>query len=194
MRSLPPRPREATQSQVGLSKAQRGDNLQGAFRVPADAKPRVKDKRVLLVDDVLTTGATANAASRALLRGGAKGGRRARLRPGRAGLSTRVASPEARFHMSPSRGRDETMPPVTIYTKAWCPYCLAAKDLLEKKRIAFREIEITGNPDRRAEMIAKANGRSTVPQIFLDERHVGGCDDLYALDSRGELDKLLTLA
>jgi ComF family protein len=63
---------KATISQVGLSKAQRGENLQGAFRVPAEAKPRLKGKRVLLVDDVLTTGATANAASRALLRGGAK--------------------------------------------------------------------------------------------------------------------------
>jgi ComF family protein len=61
-----------TKSQVGLSKAQRGENLQGAFRVPAGAKPRLEGKRVLLIDDVLTTGATANAASRALLRGGAR--------------------------------------------------------------------------------------------------------------------------
>ena len=61
-----------TKPQVGLSKAQRGENLQGAFRVPAEARPRLEGKRVLLVDDVLTTGATANAASRALLRGGAR--------------------------------------------------------------------------------------------------------------------------
>jgi ComF family protein len=61
-----------TQSQVGLTKTQRGENLQGAFRVPADAKPRVQGKRILLVDDVVTTGATANACSRALLRGGAE--------------------------------------------------------------------------------------------------------------------------
>ena len=86
------------------------------------------------------------------------------------------------------------MPPVTIYTKAWCPYCMAAKDLLEGKGIAFKEIEITGNPDLRNEMLGKANGRSTVPQIFIGERHVGGCDDLYALDRRGELDKLLAVA
>jgi glutaredoxin 3 len=83
---------------------------------------------------------------------------------------------------------------VTIYTKTWCPYCMAAKDLLEQKGIAFKEIEITGKPDLRDEMLAKAKGRSSVPQIFIGERHVGGCDDLYALDRKGELDKLLALA
>ena len=86
------------------------------------------------------------------------------------------------------------MPPVTIYTKTWCPYCMAAKDLLDQKGIAFTEIEISGKPDLRDEMLRKANGRSTVPQIFIGSRHVGGCDDLYALDRKGELDKLLTAA
>lgn len=86
------------------------------------------------------------------------------------------------------------MPAVTIYTKAWCPYCTAAKGLLEEKGIAFKEIDISGNPDLRTEMLGKANGRSTVPQVFIGGRHVGGCDDLYALDSRGDLDKLLTAA
>jgi glutaredoxin 3 len=83
------------------------------------------------------------------------------------------------------------MPPVTIYTKAWCPYCVAAKDLLNEKGVSFVEIDIMGKADKRNEMIAKAHGRSTVPQVFIGERHVGGCDDLYALDSRGELDRLL---
>ena len=86
------------------------------------------------------------------------------------------------------------MPPVTIYTKTWCPYCMAAKDLLESKGVAFREIEITGKPQLRDEMVTKARGRSSVPQIFIGERHVGGCDDLYALDRRGELDRLLAPA
>lgn len=86
------------------------------------------------------------------------------------------------------------MPPVTIYTKAWCPYCMAAKELLADKGIAFEEIDIAGKPELRTEMIGKANGRSTVPQIFIGTRHVGGCDDLYALDRRGELDKLLAAA
>lgn len=83
------------------------------------------------------------------------------------------------------------MPPVTIYTKSWCPYCSAAKDLLTRKGVAFEEIEITGRADERARMIERAGGASTVPQIFIGDRHVGGCDDLYALDARGELDPLL---
>jgi glutaredoxin 3 len=84
--------------------------------------------------------------------------------------------------------------PVTIYTKGWCPYCSAAKDLLTQKGVPFEEIEISGNADERAAMIRRAGGRSTVPQIFIGERHVGGCDDLYALDRGGELDKLLATA
>ncbi len=83
------------------------------------------------------------------------------------------------------------MPAITIYTKSWCPYCAAAKDLLADKGAAFTEIDIEANSGARAEMIQKAQGRSTVPQIFIGDRHVGGCDDLYALDGRGELDRLL---
>lgn len=83
------------------------------------------------------------------------------------------------------------MPAVTIYTKAWCPYCAAAKELLGGKSVAFTEVDIGREPARRAEMIAKAGGRSTVPQIFIGERHVGGCDDLYALERAGRLDPLL---
>jgi glutaredoxin 3 len=81
------------------------------------------------------------------------------------------------------------MPAVTIYTKSWCPYCSAAKDLLKQKNVAFTEIAVKSAADQ-AEM-AKRAGRSTVPQIWIGERHVGGCDDLYALDGRGELDRLL---
>ena len=84
--------------------------------------------------------------------------------------------------------------PVTIYTKGWCPYCSAAKELLSQKGIAFDEIEISGNAQEREAMVRRAGGRSTVPQIFIGERHVGGCDDLYALDRLGELDKLLAAA
>jgi glutaredoxin 3 len=84
------------------------------------------------------------------------------------------------------------MPPITIYTKSWCPYCSAAKDLLKKKGAAFDEVEIEGQAEKRTEMIARSGGRSTVPQIFIGERHVGGCDDLYALDRGGELDRLLS--
>ena len=82
------------------------------------------------------------------------------------------------------------MPPVTIYTKSWCPYCSAAKDLLKAKHVDFTEIPVN-SPGEQATMARKAGGRSTVPQIWIGERHVGGCDDLYALDSKGDLDKLL---
>ena len=83
------------------------------------------------------------------------------------------------------------MAAVTIYTKGWCPYCSAAKDLLNGKGAAFEEIDIERQPGSRQEMIAKAGGRSTVPQIFIADRHVGGCDDLYALDRAGRLDAML---
>jgi glutaredoxin 3 len=83
------------------------------------------------------------------------------------------------------------MPPVEIYTTAYCPYCAWAKDLLVKKRVTFKEIDVGGNSALRAEMSARANGRTTVPQIFIGATHVGGCDDLYALEDSGKLDPLL---
>ncbi len=83
------------------------------------------------------------------------------------------------------------MPAITIYTKSWCPYCSAAKKLLNEKGADFTEIDIEKKPEARAEMIQKAKGRSTVPQIFIGEKHVGGCDDLYDLDDRGQLEPLL---
>lgn len=83
------------------------------------------------------------------------------------------------------------MPEITVYTKDYCPYCHAAKELLRKKGATFTEIDIQKHPERRAEMIQKAGGRSTVPQIFIGGQHVGGCDDIHALDSAGKLDPLL---
>ena len=83
------------------------------------------------------------------------------------------------------------MQPVVIYTKVTCPYCHAAKALLTKKGATFEEIAVDGDRAAQAAMAAKANGRSTVPQIFVGETHVGGCDDLYDLDAAGELDPLL---
>jgi glutaredoxin 3 len=83
------------------------------------------------------------------------------------------------------------MPPIEIYTTAYCPYCAWAKDLLVKKGVTFREIDVGGNSGLRAEMTERAHGRTTVPQIFIGATHVGGCDDLYALDEAGRLDPLL---
>jgi glutaredoxin 3 len=81
--------------------------------------------------------------------------------------------------------------PVVIYTKSFCPYCTAAKDLLSSKGAAFEEISVDGNRAGQAAMAVKANGRSTVPQIFVGATHVGGCDDLYELEELGKLDALL---
>ena len=84
------------------------------------------------------------------------------------------------------------MAPVVIYTRAYCSYCDWAKELLARKGVAFTEIDVTGNRERRAEMIERANGQVTTPQIFVGATHVGGCDELYALDEAGGLDPLLT--
>ncbi|QNM82682.1 glutaredoxin 3 [Sphingomonas sabuli] len=83
------------------------------------------------------------------------------------------------------------MAKVEIYSKTYCGFCVRAKSLLEAKGIAFDEINIDGGGPRRDEMIQRANGRTTVPQIFIDGRHVGGCTDLFALDREGELDGML---
>lgn len=80
---------------------------------------------------------------------------------------------------------------VEIYTKAFCPYCARALRLLADKGVAPEEHDITLGGPRRAEMVQRANGRTTVPQVFIDGRHIGGSDDLTALDRRGELDPLL---
>ncbi|KKO46349.1 glutaredoxin [Arsukibacterium ikkense] len=84
------------------------------------------------------------------------------------------------------------MAEVVIYTKAYCPYCVRAKSLLDQEQVAYQEVKIDEQPERRAEMIEKANGRSTVPQIFIGTTHIGGCDDMFALYSAGKLDSLLT--
>lgn len=83
------------------------------------------------------------------------------------------------------------MQPVTIYTTMFCPYCHMAKRLLKQKGVAFEEINASRSEDRAA-MIERASGRRTVPQIFIGNRHIGGCDELYALDRAGELDPILS--
>ncbi len=83
---------------------------------------------------------------------------------------------------------------VEIYTIRYCPYCEEAKELLSRKGVTFQEIDATGNRDIRKAMIERANGRTTYPQIFIGTTHVGGCDDLYALEEAGKLDPLLTAA
>jgi glutaredoxin 3 len=83
------------------------------------------------------------------------------------------------------------MASVEIYTRQYCTYCHFAKELLSRKGVAFREIDITGNQQIHQEMIERARGHTTLPQIFIGSTYVGGCDELYALEDEGKLDLLL---
>ena len=174
----------ATPQQVGLSKSERADNVQGAFRVPAEEKPHVERP---------PAGADRR---RAHLRGNrrhlrpraAAGGRRPCRRAG--------LCPGCRRHTHShitraGTTRSTVMPPVEIYTTRYCPYCNAAKALLNRKGVTFTEIDVSGDRQRREEMVERANGGWTVPQIFIGATHVGGCDELHALEDAGKLDPLL---
>ncbi|PID41486.1 MAG: glutaredoxin 3 [Proteobacteria bacterium] len=81
---------------------------------------------------------------------------------------------------------------VEIYSSDRCPYCAKAKALLDGKRVSYVEINVTDDAEARAALVEKAGGLRTVPQIFIDDNHIGGCDDLYDLDRNGELDRLLS--
>jgi glutaredoxin 3 len=83
-----------------------------------------------------------------------------------------------------------TQPAITVYVTGWCPYCERAKGLLTRKSLAYNEINVDDDAKFRDEMVARS-GRCTVPQIFIGETHVGGCDDLFALEGSGELDRLI---
>lgn len=83
------------------------------------------------------------------------------------------------------------MAKIELYTKMTCPYCVRAKALLKAKGVTFTDHDITMGGPKRAEMLERSNGRTTVPQIFIDDRHIGGCDELVALDKAGGLDPLL---
>lgn len=83
------------------------------------------------------------------------------------------------------------MAQVTIYTKPYCPYCIRALELLEQKGVDVTDISAAFDPEKKAEMVQKSGGRTTFPQVFVGDTHVGGCDDLVALDRAGKLDELL---
>lgn len=87
--------------------------------------------------------------------------------------------------------RQEIMTNVTIYTTQWCPFCIRAKMLLEHKGVEFNEIKVDGDLETRQKM-TRLSGGHTVPQIFIDEKPIGGCDDLFALERQGKLDELLS--
>jgi len=113
------------------------------------------------------------------------------VQPGFAFWYWRASPRMTKFHVNETFIRGLAMKPVEIYTSPYCGYCHAAKRLLTQKGVAFSEIDVIQNPDRKAEMIQRAHGGYTVPQIFIGEDHVGGCDDLYALERDGKLDPLL---
>ena len=81
---------------------------------------------------------------------------------------------------------------VEIYTWTYCPFCIRAKALLDKKGVAYQEYKIDGDEAARKEMAQRANGKRSVPQIFIDDRHIGGCDEIHALEAKGELEPLLS--
>jgi glutaredoxin 3 len=83
------------------------------------------------------------------------------------------------------------MAQVTVYSTTVCPYCVRAKMLLDKKGATYQEINLTKNPEKREEMLQKTGGKRSVPQIFIGDKHVGGCDDLYEMELDGDLDALL---
>ena len=83
------------------------------------------------------------------------------------------------------------MPNITVYSGPSCPYCVRAKQLLSKKGVAFTDIDVKADQAKFDEMLAKTGGRKTIPQIFIGDKHIGGCDDLYALDAAGKLDAML---
>ena len=83
---------------------------------------------------------------------------------------------------------------VEIYTSPLCGFCYQAKTLLNTKRVDFDEIDIIAHPDRKTEMLERSNGRHTVPQVFINNAHIGGCDELFTLERAGTLDKLLSLS
>ncbi len=93
--------------------------------------------------------------------------------------------------MKVSEARNEATTQVVVYSTLLCPFCHRAKALLRKKGVAFTEIDVGMDAKKRAEMLDRSHGRHTVPQIFVGETHIGGCDDLHALDDKGALDLLL---
>ncbi len=173
---------KATPSQGGLSARARRRNVAGAFEVRASRAALVRGRRVVLVDDVLTTGATLGACARALRAAGAEAVDAVVL-----ARVVREADPTIK-----GRFAEVIMAEVTIYTREFCPYCTRALRLLRDKGVAFEEVKAGMDMAKKREMVQRANGARTFPQIFVGDRHIGGCDEMMALERRGELDTLLS--
>jgi glutaredoxin 3 len=168
----------------------------------------LKGRRVLLIDDVMTTGATVFACARVRRRRGAAGVGVLLLAPCHSLLVIRPDTAADRRHgrgpVKPltvsyifgvgrrlARCEERGMARVEIYSTMFCPFCYRAKQLLEAKGVDYEELDVTMRPGRRREMMERAAGQSSVPQIFIDDTCIGGCDELYALEATGKLDPLL---
>lgn len=172
-----------TKSQVGLNSTQRNKNVAGAFKVAPNALELSKGKRIIIVDDVITTGATVNSLTKSLKKAGIK-------KIDVISFARVASSVDIPIYSANKNNKVGKMSKITIYTTTTCPYCHAAKALLNKKNIEFIEISVN-NPKVRENMMERAGGRRSVPQIFFGEQHIGGFDDLAELDRNNKLDGLL---
>ena len=163
-----------TAVQARLPRSKRVDNLRGAFAVKPSLGGYVTGRRVLLIDDVMTTGATVGACCKVLRNAGA--------------AEVRVLTLARVLTTGGIR-----VPKVEVYTTPFCPFCHRAKALLRGKGVAFDEIDVMWRPALRLRMKERASGRHTVPQIFVNGIPIGGNDELAALDDSGELDRMLRL-
>ena len=163
-----------TAVQARLPRSKRVDNLRGAFAVKPSLCGFVAGRRVLLNDDVMTTGATVGACCKVLRNAGA--------------AEIRVLTLARVLTSGGIR-----VPKIEIYTTPFCPFCHRAKALLRGKGVAFDEIDVMWRPALRLRMKERAMGRHSVPQIFVDGALIGGSDELAALDDSGELDRLLKI-
>jgi GrxC family glutaredoxin len=187
-----------TPSQVGLSAAQRRKNVAGAFRFTA-ARGQLRGKRIIVVNDLINTGATVEACTRVLKGAAAVRVNVLALAPGRGTFGQAaivwnlLGAPPTYNNTLRLNGRSSgtSMTRIILYTTPYCGYCRAAKHLLTKKGAMFTEIDVGEDLERRQEMIARAFGGRTVPQIFINDTHVGGYDELAELEREAKLDALL---
>ena len=177
----------ATEQQVEAVRPQRASNVQGAFKVSADRQSEIAGRRLILIDDVLTSGATTDACARAACCAPRR--HRSTCWCSRGVVDTPKA-PHIIRALFREAERDMTAA-IEIYTRPGCGYCSAAKSHQNRKKATFTEYDAGKDSTVRQQMYDRAGAGTTFPQIFIGETHIGGCDELYALDREGKLDGML---